>query len=62
MENDQEAHKAIRSLNGHILNGNRLNVEVSVSCSYVGQKSVSQFLHVCRLLNNRQKRLSVLKL
>jgi len=29
MESEQEAQKAIRSLNGHILNGNRLNVEVS---------------------------------
>ena len=29
MENEQEAQQAIRSLNGHILNGNRINVEVS---------------------------------
>jgi len=28
MENEQEAQQAIRSLNGHILNGNRINVEV----------------------------------
>jgi len=31
MESEQEALKAIRSLNGHVLNGNRLNVEVIVS-------------------------------
>jgi len=30
MESEQEAQKAIRSLNGHILNGNRLNVEVTL--------------------------------
>jgi len=29
MESEQEAQKAIRALNGHILNGNRLNVEVT---------------------------------
>ena len=28
MESEQEAQKAIRALNGNILNGNRLNVEV----------------------------------
>jgi len=28
MESEAEAQKAIWSLNGHILNGNRLNVEV----------------------------------
>ena len=33
MESEQEAQKAIRSLNGHILNGNRLNVEVIVQNS-----------------------------
>lgn len=31
MENESEAQKAICSLNGHILNGNRLNVEMSTS-------------------------------
>ena len=30
MENEQEAQQAIRSLNGHILNGNRINVEVFI--------------------------------
>jgi len=30
MESEQDAQKAIRSLNGHILNGNRLNVEVTL--------------------------------
>jgi len=37
MENEAEAQQAIRSLNGHILNGNRINVEVnwhSVSLAY----------------------------
>jgi transcription antitermination factor NusG len=33
MENEQEAQQAIRSLNGHILNGNRINVEMSTSCT-----------------------------
>jgi len=34
MENEQEAQQAIRSLNGHILNGNRINVEVRASCFF----------------------------
>jgi len=33
MESEQEAQKAIRALNGHILNGNRLNVEVVLTLS-----------------------------
>ena len=32
MENEQEAQQAIRSLNGHNLNGNRINVEVRRTC------------------------------
>jgi len=35
MESEQEAQKAIRSLNGHILNGNRLNVEVTLNFSHL---------------------------
>jgi len=33
MLNDEEATRAIRELNGAVLNGNRLNVEVC-TCSY----------------------------
>jgi len=40
MENEQEAQQAIRSLNGHILNGNRINVEVCMSCFFSDRATV----------------------
>jgi len=42
MENEQEAQQAIRSLNGHILNGNRINVEVSTALYSLSDISYSQ--------------------
>jgi len=35
MLNDEEATRAIRELNGAVLNGNRLNVEVCTMCFVV---------------------------
>ena len=57
MESEQEAQKAIRSLNGHILNGNRLNVEVTVTVLLLKHVKVWQhandklqtFLYICCL-------------
>jgi len=34
MLNDEEATRAIRELNGAVLNGNRLNVEVGLTRSF----------------------------
>jgi len=49
MENEQEAQQAIRSLNGHILNGNRINVEVCTSFSLDHIATVSFFVVICGL-------------
>ena len=48
MENEQEAQQAIRSLNGHNLNGNRINVEVRLElCIHYGpEKYSSRYLTV----------------
>jgi len=43
MLNDEEATRAIRELNGAVLNGNRLNVEVCI-CYYEGKLPLSLWI------------------
>jgi len=50
MENEQEAQQAIRSLNGHSLNGNRINVEVCMSFSFDNIATVSFFWNLWLVL------------